>query len=97
MDFRQVLMLNPISYVGVNLQNNTSTEGSLFLHLNPLWMKTLEKLNEFQSADVPYINFTKNRNVEVTSFPFPLLLCPFIIFYRNAQPFLRYAIVVPYF
>ena len=31
-----------ISYMGVNLQNNTSTEGSLFIHLNPLWMRTLD-------------------------------------------------------
>ena len=33
----------------------------------------------------------------MTSFPFPRWLCPFIIFYRNAQPCLRYVIVVPYF
>ena len=34
----------------------TSTEGLLFLHLNQLWMKTLELLYQFQSADAPYIN-----------------------------------------
>ena len=37
-----------ISYVEVNLQNNTSTIGSLFLPLNPLWKKTLEKLINFK-------------------------------------------------
>ena len=41
------------------------------------------------SADVPYINCKTCRNVNVASFLFPRLLCPFIIFYR-------YAIVAPY-
>ena len=44
---------------GVKLQNNTSADCSLFLHLNPLWIKTLE----FQSAEEPYINCTKCINV----------------------------------
>ena len=43
MDFRQRCWCWPTNnYVWVNLQTNKSTEGSLFLHLNPLWMKTLE-------------------------------------------------------
>ena len=33
----------------------------------------------------------------MTSFLFPRWLFPFIIFHRNAQPFLRYSLVVPYF
>ena len=32
----------------------------------------------------------------MTSFPFQRWLCPLIIFYRNAEPFLRYEVVVPY-
>ena len=36
-------------------------------------------------------------NVNVTSFPFRRWFCPFIIFYRYAEPFLRYEIVAPYF
>ena len=94
-DFRQRCWLT-INYVGVNLQNNTSTEGLFVLHLNPLWMKTLELLNWFQSVDVPYNHCTKFRSVNVTSFTFQRWFCPFIIFSRNAKPFLRYSIVVPY-
>ena len=43
------------------------------------------------------MNCTKCRNVNMKSLTFQRLLCPSIIFYRNKEPFLRYAIDVPYF
>ena len=47
--------------------------------------ENLEYLNNFQSADVPYINCRKYRNVNVTSFPFPRWICPFIILFIEMQ------------
>ena len=67
---------------------------TVFLQILRCGWKLLNNLINFK---VQMFNCTKCRNVNITPFPFPRWLCPFIIFYRNVQPFLRYAIVVPYF
>ena len=53
---------------GVNLQNNTYTDCSLFLYFITLRMNNLKLLNKFQITQVPYTNYIKCINVHVTSF-----------------------------
>ena len=96
--FHQILVsIEPLQRCGMPTGDSYSS-GHLVPSLSDLHMLNLLRPILFRT-NLPL--FYRTILFEYPSVPprfcFPRWLFPFIIFYRNAQPFLRYAIVVPYF